>query len=119
MVGNGSLSYDHDRDGRPTELGSCTALVRNLNHDSFLVVRYVRRRLTVSTAMRETPSLTTEGFRGSAATVTSPPLDPNQRRLAAPAVNEKGLHTRRFKSHCVCVCDPEPVTSPPCAPSFG
>ncbi|MGH0183505.1 UNVERIFIED_CONTAM: hypothetical protein FKN15_012162 [Acipenser sinensis] len=47
MVGNGSLSYDHDRDGRPTELGSCTALVRNLNHDSFLVVRYVRRRLTV------------------------------------------------------------------------
>ncbi|XP_058876440.1 VIP36-like protein isoform X3 [Acipenser ruthenus] len=47
MVGNGSLSYDHERDGRPTELGSCTALVRNLNHDSFLVVRYVRRRLTV------------------------------------------------------------------------
>ncbi|XP_066553580.1 VIP36-like protein isoform X1 [Amia ocellicauda] len=47
MVGNGTVSYDHERDGRPTELGGCTALVRNLNHDTFLVVRYVRRRLTV------------------------------------------------------------------------
>lgn len=50
MVNNGSLTYDHDRDGRPTELGGCTAMVRNLNHDTFLVIRYVKRRLTVSTA---------------------------------------------------------------------
>ncbi|XP_030920978.1 VIP36-like protein [Geospiza fortis] len=27
MVNNGSLTYDHDRDGRPTELGGCTAMV--------------------------------------------------------------------------------------------
>uniref|UniRef100_A0A493TRZ3 Lectin, mannose binding 2 like n=1 Tax=Anas platyrhynchos platyrhynchos TaxID=8840 RepID=A0A493TRZ3_ANAPP len=47
MVNNGSLTYDHDRDGRPTELGGCTAMVRNLNHDTFLVIRYVKRRLTV------------------------------------------------------------------------
>ncbi|CAM4685262.1 unnamed protein product [Lepidochelys olivacea] len=47
MVNNGSLTYDHDRDGRPTELGGCTATVRNLNHDTFLVVRYVKRRLTI------------------------------------------------------------------------
>ncbi|XP_069799630.1 VIP36-like protein isoform X2 [Dendropsophus ebraccatus] len=47
MVSNGSLSYDHSRDGRPTELGGCTAMVRNLNHDTFLVIRYVKRRLTV------------------------------------------------------------------------
>ncbi|XP_007430420.2 VIP36-like protein, partial [Python bivittatus] len=47
MVSNGSLAYDHDRDGRPTELGGCTALVRNLDHDTFLVIRYVKRRLTV------------------------------------------------------------------------
>nr|XP_056715998.1 VIP36-like protein isoform X3 [Euleptes europaea] len=47
MVSNGSLAYDHDRDGRPTELGGCTAMVRNLNHDTFLVIRYVKRRLTV------------------------------------------------------------------------
>ncbi|XP_036382823.1 VIP36-like protein isoform X1 [Megalops cyprinoides] len=47
MVSNGSLSYDHERDGRPTELGGCTAIVRNLNHDTFLLIRYARRRLTV------------------------------------------------------------------------
>lgn len=47
MVGNGSLTYDHERDGRPTELGGCTAVVRNLQHDTFLFIRYVRRRLTV------------------------------------------------------------------------
>ncbi|XP_072489908.1 VIP36-like protein isoform X2 [Notamacropus eugenii] len=47
MVSNGSLSYDHERDGRPTELGGCTAMVRNLNHDTFLVIRYVKRRLTI------------------------------------------------------------------------
>lgn len=52
MVNNGSLTYDHDRDGRPTELGGCTAMVRNLNHDTFLVIRYVKRRLTVSAACR-------------------------------------------------------------------
>ncbi|KAJ8346904.1 hypothetical protein SKAU_G00283050 [Synaphobranchus kaupii] len=47
MVGNGSLAYDHERDGRPTELGGCTAMVRNLKHDTFLFIRYVRRRLTI------------------------------------------------------------------------
>ncbi|XP_044293491.1 VIP36-like protein isoform X4 [Varanus komodoensis] len=47
MVSNGSLAYDHARDGRPTELGGCTAMVRNLQHDTFLVIRYVKRRLTV------------------------------------------------------------------------
>ncbi|XP_078095410.1 lectin, mannose-binding 2-like a isoform X2 [Mustelus asterias] len=47
MVNNGSLSYDHSRDGRPTAIGGCTALVRNLNHDTFVVIRYLKRRLTV------------------------------------------------------------------------
>ncbi|KAM8829250.1 lectin, mannose-binding 2-like a [Spinachia spinachia] len=47
MVGNGSVGYDHERDGRPTELGGCNAMVRNLKHDTFLFIRYVRRRLTV------------------------------------------------------------------------
>ncbi|XP_038137966.1 lectin, mannose-binding 2-like a isoform X2 [Cyprinodon tularosa] len=47
MVGNGSISYEHERDGRPTELGGCNAMVRNLKHDTFLFIRYVRRRLTV------------------------------------------------------------------------
>ncbi|XP_057674605.1 lectin, mannose-binding 2-like a isoform X2 [Corythoichthys intestinalis] len=47
MVGNGTISYDHERDGRPTELGGCNGMVRNLKHDTFLFIRYVRRRLTV------------------------------------------------------------------------
>ncbi|KAM3611019.1 uncharacterized protein V6R79_012517 [Siganus canaliculatus] len=45
MLGNGTLSYDHDRDGRPTELGGCTAMVRNSVHDTFLMVRYLKNRL--------------------------------------------------------------------------
>ncbi|KAH1177314.1 hypothetical protein KIL84_011016 [Mauremys mutica] len=55
MVNNGSLTYDHDRDGRPTELGGCTAMVRNLNHDTFFVIRYVKRRLTVSDSSLSSP----------------------------------------------------------------
>uniref|UniRef100_A0A3B5L7C2 Lectin, mannose-binding 2-like a n=1 Tax=Xiphophorus couchianus TaxID=32473 RepID=A0A3B5L7C2_9TELE len=47
MVGNGTISYDHERDGRPTELGGCNAMVRNQKHDTFLFIRYIRRRLTV------------------------------------------------------------------------
>ncbi|XP_023573158.1 VIP36-like protein isoform X3 [Octodon degus] len=47
MVNNGSLSYDHERDGRPTELGGCTAIIRNLHYDTFLVIRYVKRHLTI------------------------------------------------------------------------
>lgn len=57
MVNNGSLTYDHDRDGRPTELGGCTAMVRNLNHDTFLVIRYVKRRLTVGAPPRPASGL--------------------------------------------------------------
>ncbi|XP_051008762.1 VIP36-like protein isoform X3 [Acomys russatus] len=47
MVNNGSLSYDHERDGRLTEIGGCTAVVRNLRYDTFLVIRYVKRHLTI------------------------------------------------------------------------
>lgn len=47
MLGNGTVSYDHDRDGRPTELGGCTAMVRNAIYDTFLLVRYSKNQLTV------------------------------------------------------------------------
>lgn len=50
MVNNGSLSYDHSKDGRWTELAGCTADFRNRDHDTFLAVRYSRGRLTVSRA---------------------------------------------------------------------
>lgn len=51
MVGNGSQSYDHDQDGRPTELGGCAAALRNAIHDTFLLVRYSRNTLTVRVAL--------------------------------------------------------------------
>lgn len=53
MVNNGSLSYDHSKDGRWTELAGCTADFRNRDHDTFLAVRYSRGRLTVSGRSRE------------------------------------------------------------------
>lgn len=54
MVNNGSLSYDHSKDGRWSELAGCTADFRNRDHDTFLAVRYSRGRLTVSRHEGET-----------------------------------------------------------------
>ncbi|XP_057688874.1 lectin, mannose-binding 2-like b [Corythoichthys intestinalis] len=47
MLGNGTLSYDHDRDGIPTELGGCPAMARNARHETFLLIRYSKNTLTV------------------------------------------------------------------------
>ncbi|PWA18414.1 hypothetical protein CCH79_00009942 [Gambusia affinis] len=47
MLGNGTLTYDHDRDGRTTELGGCTAMTRNSIYDTFLLVRYSKNKLTL------------------------------------------------------------------------
>lgn len=47
MLGNGTLVYDHDKDGRPTELGGCTAMIRNSIYDSFLLLRYSKNKLTL------------------------------------------------------------------------
>ncbi|XP_026177798.1 lectin, mannose-binding 2-like b [Mastacembelus armatus] len=47
MLGNGTLSYDHDHDGRSAGLGGCTAMARNAIFDTFLLVRYSRNRLTL------------------------------------------------------------------------
>lgn len=48
MVGNGSVEYDHDRDGRSTDLGGCNGHIRNVDPDTFLLIRYMKNRLTVS-----------------------------------------------------------------------
>lgn len=48
MVNNGSLSYDHDRDGTHTELAGCEAKFRNVDHDTHVVIRYENDILTVS-----------------------------------------------------------------------
>ncbi|KAG8578541.1 hypothetical protein GDO81_010526 [Engystomops pustulosus] len=49
MVNNGSLEYDHGKDGRTVELAGCTADLRNSNQDTFLAIRYSRGRLTLMT----------------------------------------------------------------------
>ncbi|XP_053573010.1 vesicular integral-membrane protein VIP36 [Bombina bombina] len=53
MVNNGSLKYDHSKDGRTVELAGCTADIRNKNHDTFLAIRYSQGRLTVMTDIED------------------------------------------------------------------
>ena len=48
MINNGSLEYDHDKDGSMTSIGGCEVKFRNLNHETWLAVRYEDDRLTVS-----------------------------------------------------------------------
>ncbi|XP_063980277.1 vesicular integral-membrane protein VIP36 [Diachasmimorpha longicaudata] len=49
MVNNGSLHYDHDRDGTHTQLAGCEAKFRNLDHDTHIAMRYEGDTLSVST----------------------------------------------------------------------
>ncbi|KAI5645621.1 legume-like lectin family domain-containing protein [Phthorimaea operculella] len=49
MVNNGSLHYDHDRDGTHTQLAGCEAKFRNFNHDTHLSIVYKDDTLIVST----------------------------------------------------------------------
>ncbi|XP_026882982.2 lectin, mannose-binding 2-like b [Electrophorus electricus] len=49
MVGNGSVVYDHDQDGRNADLGGCAVSVRNIEYDTFVLVRYMRNMLTIMT----------------------------------------------------------------------
>ncbi|XP_008335860.1 VIP36-like protein isoform X2 [Cynoglossus semilaevis] len=46
-LGNGTLSYNHNQDGRPSELGGCAAMARNSIYDNFLLIKYTKNRLTV------------------------------------------------------------------------
>ena len=48
MVSNGSVGYDHGKDGRSAELGGCAAEIRNKDHETYLAIRYSKGRLTVS-----------------------------------------------------------------------
>lgn len=51
MVNNGSLSYDHDRDGTHTQIAGCEAKFRNVDHDTHVSIKYENDVLTVSTDM--------------------------------------------------------------------
>jgi len=47
MVNNGSLHYDHDRDGTHTSLAGCEAKFRNKDYDTFVAIRYQDNTLRV------------------------------------------------------------------------
>jgi len=49
QVNNGSLHYDHDRDGTHTELAGCTSHFRGTDHETHVAIRYLgsKKRLTV------------------------------------------------------------------------
>jgi len=51
MVNNGSMLYDHDRDGTHTQLGGkgCTSRFRNKDYETNLLIRYVDDTITVYT----------------------------------------------------------------------
>jgi mannose-binding lectin 2 len=46
MVNNGTLYYDHDRDGTHTQLAGCEARFRNVEHETYLAVRYENDKLS-------------------------------------------------------------------------
>lgn len=46
MINNGSLHYDHDRDGTHTELAGCEVKVRNLPTETHVLIRYTGNTLT-------------------------------------------------------------------------
>lgn len=46
MVNNGTLHYDHDRDGTHTQLAGCEAKFRNLDHDTHISIKYEMDVLT-------------------------------------------------------------------------
>ncbi len=46
MINNGSLHYDHDRDGTHTQLAGCEAKFRNVDHDTYVAIRYEKGKLS-------------------------------------------------------------------------
>lgn len=46
MVNNGTLMYDHDRDGTHTQLAGCEAKFRNVDYDTLISIRYENDVLT-------------------------------------------------------------------------
>jgi len=51
MVNNGTMHYDHDRDGTHTQLGGkgCTSRLRNKDYETSILIRYVDDAITVYT----------------------------------------------------------------------
>ena len=56
MINNGSLHYDHDRDGIDTNIAGCESPFRGRDSDTLVAIRYQNNRLTVSTDIDGTNS---------------------------------------------------------------
>lgn len=46
MINNGTLHYDHDRDGTHTQIAGCEAKFRNIDYDTHIAIRYEKDTLT-------------------------------------------------------------------------
>lgn len=62
MINNGSLSYDHDRDGTHTELAGCESQFRNSKEETYVAIRYERKKLTVGVELGECSFYSNIGF---------------------------------------------------------
>lgn len=49
MINNGTLTYDHDRDGTLTQLAGCEAKFRNVDYETHIAIKYQNEKLTVYT----------------------------------------------------------------------
>lgn len=47
MINNGSLHYDHDRDGTHSQMAGCSVQFRNAKYDTYASISYSRRQLVV------------------------------------------------------------------------
>ena len=61
MVNNGTLHYDHDRDGTHTQVAGCSAKFRGREHDTFVKIKYADDTVTGEQAEGEGWR---EGWRG-------------------------------------------------------
>ena len=49
MINNGSMKYDHDRDGTHTEIAGCEGKFRGVDYGTYIMIRYHGDTLSVST----------------------------------------------------------------------
>ena len=55
MISNGTMHYDHDRDGTHTMIGGCEVKFRNFEHDTWIAIRYENDVLTGTDLFRNLP----------------------------------------------------------------
>ena len=87
MINNGSLHYDHDRDGTHTTIGGCEVKFRNFNHDTHIAIRYENDVLTGKASRFDTSIKMSKYF-----TVTfSVSHDLDNRRAWTPCFSVSGV----------------------------